>query len=354
MNAIAMAGPLSHSRLGCLCCAPGQLLAARKPVRTRPTAKAKSRGASKTASRQPKRIDVHHHIVPPAYARSAGPARDFLASWSPETALEDMDRGGTHTAITCIYAGGALAGRPDAAGIARECNEYAARMASDYPGRFGLFATLPMPDVDASLREAAYALDELQADGIYLQTSYGNRWLGDEAFWPLWRELNRRRAVVFMHPHAPDCCAGILPGIPPAVIEYPADTTRAIASLVFSGTASRCPDVRFIFSHAGGTLPFLIERFTRLAARKDMAARLPRGVLPELKRFYYELAQAAHPMAVASLRQLVSVSQILFGTDYPYRTTVDIARGLAKCGFSESELARINRGNALKLFPRFA
>ena len=269
-------------------------------------------------------------------------------------AIEDMDRGGTATAITCIYAGGALAGRPDAPGIARDCNEYAARMGTDHPGRFGLFATLPMPDVEGSLREIEYALDVLGADGIYFQTSYGNKWLGDEAFAPVWQELNRRKAVVFTHPHAPDCCAGLLPGIPPAVIEYPADTTRAIASLVFSGTATRCPDVRFIFCHAGGTVPFLIERFTRLAARKDFAARLPQGVLHELKRFYYELAQAAHPMAVSSLRQLVPVSQILFGTDYPYRSTADIAKGVSKCGFSTAELERINRRNALRLFPRFS
>ncbi len=312
----------------------------------------KRRAAAKAPKVQTKRIDVHHHIVPPSY-KSVGPDRPFLDSWSPQAALEDMDRGGTQTAITCIYSGGALAGRPDAARIARDCNDYATRLSTDYPGRFGVFATLPMPDVDACLRETAYALDELKADGVYMQTSYGNKWLGDESFAPLWQELNRRRAVVFMHPHAPDCCAGILPGIPPATLEYAADTTRAIASLVFSGTASRCPDVRFIFCHAGGTMPFIIERFTRLAQRKDMASRLPHGVLHELKRFYYECAQAAHPMAMSSLRQLVAVSQILFGTDYPYRTTVDIAKGLAKCGFSDTELARINRDNALKLFPRF-
>jgi len=357
MNGIQTSGTFSQGRLGCICCVPGAQpfwTAAKKSLSRRTPVKTKPRTPAKVRESKPRRIDVHHHIVPPAYARSVGPERAFLDSWSPAAALADMDRGGSATALTCIYAGGALAGHPEARGIARECNEYAVRMAADYPGRFGSFATLPMPDVEGSLREIEYALDVLEADGIYLQTSYGNKWLGDEAFAPLWQELNRRKAVVFMHPHAPDCCAGLLPGIPPAVIEYATDTTRAIASLVFSGTATRCPEVRFIFSHAGGTMPFLIERFTRLSKRKDYAERLPRGVLPELKRFYYELAQAAHPMAVASLRQLVNVSQILFGTDYPYRTTADIAKGLGKCGFSASELQRINRGNALKLFPRFA
>jgi predicted TIM-barrel fold metal-dependent hydrolase len=166
--------------------------------------------------------------------------------------------------------------------------------------------------------------------------------------------MNRRKAAVFMHPHAPDCCAGLIPGIPPSAIEYPADTTRTIASLLFSGTAGRCPHVRFIFSHGGGTLPFLIERFTRLAKRKDHAVTLPKGPIPEIRRFYYELAQAAHPFAVSSIRQLIPLSQLLFGTDYPYRTTADIVKGLGKCGFSARELEAVNRGNALKLFPRFA
>jgi predicted TIM-barrel fold metal-dependent hydrolase len=318
-------------------------------MKGKPASKSKARAAP----RKPQRIDVHHHIVPPAYISSVGPQRDFVGTWSPAMALEDMDKGGTATSVTCIYAGGALAGHPNARGIARNCNDYAATMVRDFPGRFGMFATLPLPDVEGSLREIVYALDVLKADGVYSQTSYGMKWLGDPAFAPIWEELDRRKAVVFVHPHAPDCCAGLLPGIPPSAIEYPADTTRCIASLLFSGTAVRFPDVRFIFSHGGGTVPFLIERFTRLARRKDHAARLPRGVLHELRKFHYELAQAAHPMAVSSLRHMVSVSQMLFGTDYPYRTTVDIAKGLIRCGFSAAELAAVNRGNALKLFPRF-
>src|SRR5205085_4081192 len=135
--------------------------------------------------------------------------------------------------------GGALAGHPDARRISRECNQYAAQMGRDYPGRFGMFATLPLPDIDGSVAEARYALDTLKADGIYTQTSYADKWLGDGHYAPLWEELDRRRAVVFVHPHAPECCAGLLPGIPPAVIEYTADTTRTIASLVFSGTVVR-------------------------------------------------------------------------------------------------------------------
>lgn len=331
---------------------PARKSAARAPTRAaaRP---AKARPVAKRAA-PARRIDVHHHIVPPAYLEAVGPQRDFAGTWTPAAALEDMDKGGTETSITCIYSGSALAHHPDARGVSRRCNEYAAQLNRDHPGRFGMFATLPMPDVEGCLAEVAYAFDVLKADGVFMMTSYGNRWLGDPHFAPLWAELNRRKAVIFIHPHAPDCCKGLIPEVTPATIEYTADTTRTIASLLFSGTAGRCPDVRFIFSHGGGTVPFLIERFTRLAMRKEHRVTLPGGVLPELRRFDYELAQAAHPYAVSSLRRLVSISQILFGTDYPYRTTRDIVKGLGTCGFSERELRAINRGNALKLFPRFA
>jgi 6-methylsalicylate decarboxylase len=307
---------------------------------------------AKASKPSPQRIDVHHHIVPPAY-KALGPARDFVATWTPEMALEDMDKAGTATAITCIYAGSALAGHPEARRVARECNDYAAQLGRDYPGRFGMFATLPFPDVEGCLAEIEYAFDVLEADGVYTQTSYGRQYLGDPAFAPVWEELNRRKSIVFAHPHTPEVCEDLIPGVPGPIIEYGTDTTRAIASLVFSGTASRLPDLRFIFCHAGGTMPFIIERFTRLAKRKDHAEKLPKGVLHELKRFYYECAQAAHPGAMSSLLQLVKVSQILFGTDFPYRTAGDIAGGLAKCGFDDKALQAIHRGNALRLFPRF-
>src|SRR5262249_26471731 len=222
--------------------------------------------------------------------------------------------------------------------LARECNEYAAKLAADHPGRFGVFAAMPMPDVDGSLREIAYALDTLKADGVGLFTSYGDRWLGDPAFTPLMEELNRRKAVCYTHPTTANCCHNVLPGVPAPIIEYGTDTTRTIASLVFSGTATRFPDIRFIFSHAGGTMPFLTERFVRLPlANKEIAARLPNGVLPELRRFHYDVAQAANPMALASLLQLVPVSQVLFGTDFPFRTSIDHVRGLAGYGFSAGD-----------------
>ena len=303
----------------------------------------------------PHRIDVHHHLLPPRYmaavaSRRPGPAPE----WSPARSIEDMDRNGVATAITSIvqpsvwFGDSAVAG-----GLAREVNEYAARMMADFPGRFGMFATVPLPDVEGSLREIAYALDVLHADGIGFMTSYGDRWLGDPAFAPVFEELNRRKAVVYTHPTTPACCARLVRGVPPSTIEFATDTTRTIASLLFGGTASRFRDVRFIFSHGGGTLPFLTGRFIRLATdNKEAAARLPNGPVPELRRFYYELAQAAHPAALAALLELVPVSQVLLGTDFPFRSGAEVLDGLSRHGFGAAERRAIERDNALALLPR--
>ncbi len=303
-----------------------------------------------------RRVDTHHHVVPPGYLAAVGSQKlqPVIRNWTPARSLEDMDRAGVATAITSITTPGIWFGDSEAARrLARECNEYAARLVVDFPGRFGVFAALPLPDVEGSLREAAYALDVLNGDGVCLFTSYGDKWLGDPEFTPLMAELNRRRAVLYTHPTANVCCQNLVPDVPAPIIEYGADTTRTIASLVFSGTAARFPDIRFIFSHAGGTLPFLTERLTRLPlANKDLDRRVPNGVLYELQKFHYDVAQAAHPMALASLLRLVPVPQVLFGTDFPFRTSIDHVKGLADYGFSAAELQAIERDNAVRLLPR--
>ena len=305
---------------------------------------------------RPHRIDVHHHHTPPPYVAAitarniTGPVRD----WTPEKSLADMDKAGVATAITSITTP-ALRFLDDAGArkLARECNEYTAKLVADGKGRFGMFAVMPLPHVDATLQEIAYTLDTLRADGIGLLTSYGDKWLGDPAFAPVMDELNRRRAVVYTHPTTANCCGNLIPDVPDSIIEWGTDTTRTIASIVFSGTAARCPDVKMIFSHGGGTLPFLTERFTRLPLiNKSLAPRVPQGVAHELKRFYYDTAQAAHPMALASLLKLVPVSQVVFGTDFPYRTAADHVKGLTDYGFSAGELQAIDRDNALRLIPR--
>ena len=306
---------------------------------------------------RPHRIDVHHHLLPPAYlaeiaSRRAGP----VPEWSPARSIEEMDRNGIASAAVsliqpAVWFGDVELGRK----LARLSNDYAAQMARDHPGRFGSFACLPLPDADGSLKEIEYALDQLKAGGIGLMTSYGDKWLGHEAFAPVWEELDRRKAVVYTHPLAPECCRNLKYDVPLSAIEYATDTTRSIASVLFSGTAARYPDIRWIFSHSGGTAPFLLSRFTRYEAEmKDRERRLPRGVLYELKKFYYDTAQGNHPGALAALLKLVPVPQVLYGTDFPFRGAAEENAGIAAQRFEPKALRAIERDNALRLLPRLA
>ena len=304
------------------------------------------------------RIDIHHHVFAPAYVAEldrVNQAPPIVKNWSLARTLDDMAQAGVATALLSVttpqvsFADAAHARR-----IARECNEYQARLAQDHRGRFGSFAMLPMQDSDGALRELEYALDVLNADGIGLLTSYGDTWLGHPRFNPVMAELNRRKAVLYTHPTAASCCRSLQPDVPPTVIEFGTDTSRAITQIVFSGTAARCPDLQFVFSHAGGTLPFLTERLLKMPLLDpSLAPRVPRGVLPELQRFYYDTAWSAHPMALASLTRLVKPSQIVFGSDYPYRSGIDHVKGLADYGFSSAELRAIEHDNALRLLPRW-
>ena len=302
-------------------------------------------------------IDVHHHIAPPAYAQeliARGQNEPPLFRWSVQKSLEDMDRAGVATAITSITTPGVWFGDEGAARrLARKCNDYAATLVRDHPGRFGMFASLPLPDVDGSLEEIAYAFDTLHADGVGLMTSFDDRWLGDPAFEPVMEELNRRKAVVYTHPTVAECCRGILPLVQRAVVEFQTDTSRAIGSVVFSGTAARFPDVRFIWSHAGGTMPFLYERYIRMPQlNPNVQANVPNGVDHELKKFYYDVAQVAHPAALASLVKVAPGSHILFGTDFPYRTSADHVKGVTAFFSDEAERRGVLRDNALALMPR--
>jgi predicted TIM-barrel fold metal-dependent hydrolase len=358
---------------GCLCCAP-TLPPPRRNLarRLQATAGGASSGSPvaaaaglpspstqvrdpKTTATTPHRIDVHHHIAPPKFMEEMKSLlQPPTLAWTVERTLEDMDKADVATAITSITTPGVWIG-DNAQGrrVARECNDYAAKLVTEHPGRFGMFTALPLPDIEASLREIEHGLDVLKADGICLFTSYRDKWLGDPAFEPVMEELNRRKALVFTHPEAPLCCRGLIPGINEAVIEYGTDTTRAIARLLFTGTAVRFPDIRWIFSHGGGTTPFLSERLVRAGRLKHNEQHVPNGVMAELQKFYYDVAQIAHPMALAALTRMVPISQILWGTDFPFRFGWEYVKGLAEFGFSESELRRIERENALTLLPRW-
>jgi 6-methylsalicylate decarboxylase len=208
-----------------------------------------------------------------------------------------------------------------------------------------------MPDVDASLREIEYSFDTLKADGICFMTSYAGKYLGDPAFAPVMDELNRRKAVVYTHPFRAECCINLLPDGAGLGITLVNDTTYTIASVLFSGTAARCPDIRFIWSHGGGTMPYITGRFSG-GNRPDMAQKLPRGVMYELQKFYYDTAQAVSPYTLAALTRLVPTSHILFGTDYPFATAETDAKGLADFGLSAEDMRAIERDNSLELFPR--
>jgi predicted TIM-barrel fold metal-dependent hydrolase len=304
----------------------------------------------------PRRIDVHHHIVSPGFvAEIRSLLQPPTLNWTPARSIEDMDRSGVATAITSVTTPGVWIGdREQGRRLARDSNDYGARLAADYPGRFGMFAAVPLPDIAGSLREIEYGLDTLRADGIALFTSYREQWLGDPAFDPVMEELNRRKAVVFVHPEAPLCCRGLLPGVHEYVLEYGFDTTRAIASLLFRGATLRYRDIQWIFCHGGGTTPFLAERLVRAPdVNKALAQYVPNGVMAELQRFHYDVAQVAHPMALAALTRLVPISQILWGTDFPFRFGQEYVKALSELDFGEDDLRMIDRENALRLLPRW-
>ena len=274
-------------------------------------------------------------------------------------AIEDMDRGGIDIAINSTPAPPrpTLENAQLGAAYARENNEYLAKLVADHPKRFGMFVALPMPHIDATLKEIEYGLDVLKADGVYLMTSYIDHWLGDKAFAPVFDELNRRKALVYTHPHSPACCTMPLKEIvmPDAMIEYGTDTTRAIANVVFSGTSRRCADLNIIWSHAGGTMPFLIYRFLKTANIPVNAQKLfPQGIAAELKKFYYDTAQASHEVLLTALRQVVGLDHTVFGSDYPWSESANCMRELHEAGvLSADEMAGIEYRNIAPLLPRF-
>lgn len=306
----------------------------------------------------PHRIDTQHHLLPARYVEAVGAdaiGRTLVSGrapdWTPASSLDAMDRNGVATAVLSISAPGFAA--PDPAGLCRVCNDVAAETVARHPGRFGSFASLPLPDVDASLAEIGRALDELGADGICLLTSYDGVYLGDPLFRPVLDELNRRGAVVYVHPTEPP--DSILVGLPPASLAFPFDTVRAIANLLFTGTLARTHAIRWIVSHAGGGIPVLAERLARLERRPDLKQHVPEGVAAELRRLHYDVALSAGPLTLGALLRFTTPDRVLFASDFPHAPEDSMAgtvAGLAKAGLPPADLALIERGNALRLMPR--
>lgn len=305
----------------------------------------------------PGRIDVHHHVAPPTWLQAMKliDADDpTIATWSVQKSLDDMDKGGIATAVlSCNVPQVRPLGREAATSIARASNEYAKQLATDHPGRFGVFAVLPLPHIDESLKEIAYALDTLKTDGIGILTNYGDKWLGYSYFDPIWNELNRRKATVYTHPVDANCCINLVQGVPYTAIEWGADTTRSIASLIFSGASQKYRDISWIFSHGGGGLTAFAERLlVQMVTTPPYQGKFTREMVQaELNRFHYDTAQVSLDGTLAALAKLVPISQIMYGTDFPYRAAAEQSKGVDAI-FAEDDRKRVNRDNALSILPR--
>lgn len=311
------------------------------------------------------RIDVHHHLFPPAYKAENAKrgiteeAGAKIPTWLPRKSLEVMDVNGIRTAILSLSAPGVHFGSKDEAiSLARSCNTYAAGLKDRHRGRFGFFAVLPMPFTEAACREAIYALETLNADGIVLLGSTDGQFLGDPAFEELMCELDRRGAVVFVHPNLHTSSKALDLAAPGFVLEFLCDTSRAALNLIVRGVLERHPRIRWILAHAGGFLPYVAWRASLINALPDVSSQAPQGVLTYLRRFYFDTALSPSDISLAALLQLVSPFQILFGSDYPYAPaplTAVQTKTLEKSRLLDATtLAGINRRHALALFPQYA
>jgi predicted TIM-barrel fold metal-dependent hydrolase len=314
------------------------------------------------------RIDVHAHFLPPCYVEALkGAGLETLdggfpiPAWSGEAALAMMDRQEIATAMISLSSPSAhflpLDQKPR---LVREVNEAGAALVRSAPGRFGQFASLPLPDVGTALSEITYAFDRLGADGVVLETNINGEYLGSPRFAPVFDELDRRGAVVFLHPTSPACFAALGLGRPAPMLEFPLDTTRTVVDLLYSRTLQTRPRLKVIVPHGGAALPALVARIAAFA-NLPIIERRPASeqeVFETLERLYYDVALSAHPVPLAGLRRLAPISQILFGSDWPFSPEPAVARTIAQleaiAKLSENDAAAIARENAERLFPRLA
>lgn len=268
------------------------------------------------------RIDTHHHMIPDFYRKALRTAgidgaggRD-VPDWSPQESLQTMAELGVDTAILSVSAPGTtfLPDAASAAALARDVNDYGAELVSAHPGRFGLFATVPLPHLDAAVTEASRALDDLRADGVVLLANNNGVYLGEDGQDPLFAALNERAAVVFVHPA--ELPGPAVPGVTPWATDFLLDTTRAAFLLVRNGIRQRYPDITFILSHAGGFVPYASYRMA-MAITAD-TGRDPFAVLEELSDFYFDTALSSSPAALPSLLAFAKPGHITFGSDFPF------------------------------------
>jgi 6-methylsalicylate decarboxylase len=309
-----------------------------------------------------KRIDVHHHLIPPVYKRELerfgikdSGGRE-LPEWTPERSLELMDRHETQFAILSVSCPGVYFGDTNKAiGLARDCNEYSRETSEKHPDRFGFFAVLPMPIVHAAIEEAIYALDILEAQGVILLASTDGKYLGDPVFDDLMFALNQRHAVVLLHPNTPSESINNGLSAPPFLIEFLCDTTRAALNLILMGVMERYPNIRWILSHSGGFLPYVAWRASIANGMPEFITNIPKGVIHYIRQFYYDTALSPSPYSLASLRELVDPSHILFGSDYPFApsglVSVECKMLDESKVFDDQIRTQIMHKNALSLFP---
>ena len=309
-------------------------------------------------------IDTHHHMLPGFFFEATNEKENPVGglkpqNWSPESSLAFMNEAGIDVAILSISTPGIqLPDRRADKELARKCNELAAMLISKYPKRFGAFASVPMPGTDDAVDELVYALDVLKLDGVVLFTNSAGIYLGDASMRPLFDELQHRKTVVYVHPNAsPDPVAHKL-GLTDNLIDFPGDTTRAIAQLHYGGTFAATPDVKYIFSHAGGTAPYLAGRFAIVDKMNIMGDNSKRGKASDMfRKLYWDTALAWSDPVLHTLNEIAGSDNILFGTDFPYLRK-DIAVQCKTKLYDTEELSKKERkrvlgGTALELFPRF-
>jgi 6-methylsalicylate decarboxylase len=271
-------------------------------------------------------IDTHHHMLPDFFWQETENAEAPVGGlaplrWSKEVTLSFMDDASIDVAVLSLSTPGVHTGdSTKARTLARRCNEFAAGLVGARPDRFMSLASLPLPDVDASLEELSYAIDVLGLDGFVLFTNSNGVYLGDAALEPVFEELERRKAVVFVHPNpSPDAVAHSL-GLPDNLLDFPTDTNRAVAQMHYTNRFARTPNVKYIFSHAGGSIPYLAARFAIIDEMGFVAGGEQRGTAADMfRRMYWDTALAASDPVLRMLRDIAGISQILFGTDFPYQ-----------------------------------
>ncbi|GHD42329.1 amidohydrolase family protein [Streptomyces galbus] len=325
---------------------------------TVPSATAADRG--KGQAPPPRTVDVHAHYVTPAYRKAlldAGISQPdgmpAIPDWSADKALQVMDRTGISVAMLSVSSPGfALGDAGKTRTLVRLVNQEGADLVKANPSRFGLFASLPLPDVEAAVAEVAYAYDVLQVDGIAMETNYEDTYLGDPTFRPVLAELNKRKAVVHLHPTSPACWEATALGRPRPMVEFLFDTTRTVAQLILDNVIADYPGIRFIVPHAGAALPVMADRIAAFATLSTP----PVDVIGALKRLYYDVAGFSLPRALPALLNLVDSSRLLYGSDYPFTSDVVVQALAGQLGtttaLSAGDKQRMFAGNALGLFPR--